>query len=100
MRTQSIDDPNMIVKGLNHITIAVKNLDVSFQFYQNILEFKPLMKSSRNAYFLAGDLWFCLDLDSSTRAEVLPEYTHFAFTVDQSEFAKVSKKLNKSTTWK
>ena len=32
----------------------------------------------------------------TTRAEVLPEYTHFAFTVDQSEFAKVSKKLNEN----
>lgn len=83
----------MFIKGLNHITIAVKDLEVSFPFYRDVLEFKPIMKSTRNAYFLAGDLWFCLDQDSTTRKEPLPEYTHFAFSVDQSEFGKVSEKL-------
>lgn len=92
----------MSVKGLNHITIAVKNLDKAFEFYRTVLEFKPLMKSSRSAYFLTGDLWFCLDLDSATRKEPLPEYTHFAFSVEQNDFKKVSQKILTSgcKTWK
>jgi len=45
-----------MVTGINHITIAVKNLEVSFLFYREILGFKPLMRSPKGAYFLAGDL--------------------------------------------
>ena len=88
----SIHFRNMI-RGLNHITIAVKDLEKSFTFYKDLLGFKPLMKHSKGAYFLAGDLWFCLQLDPRTRAEALPEYTHVAFTVDQNDFSKLSKKL-------
>lgn len=65
-----------MISGINHITIAVKNLEESFSFYKNVLGFQPLMRHSKGAYFLAGDLWFCLDLDSTTRKEPLPEYTH------------------------
>ena len=83
----------MSILGINHITIAVKNLETSFNFYQNILGFRPLMRSSRNAYFLAGDLWFCLDQDPTTRTQALPEYTHFAFSVSQDNFSSTTKKI-------
>ena len=75
-----------MISGINHITIAIKDLNHSFEFYKDILGFKPLMKHSKGAYLLAGDLWFCLDVDSSARKETLPEYTHFAFTVEQKDF--------------
>lgn len=58
-----VDDSNMI-QGLNHITLAVKDLEKSFHFYSEILGFKPLMNSDSNAYFLAGDLWFCIQVDA------------------------------------
>ncbi len=91
-----------MLKGINHITIAVKNLEKSFNFYKDILGFKPLMKHSKGAYFLLGDLWFCLELDSNTRSEPLPEYTHIAFSVDSNDFEAISDKivLSGSKIWK
>lgn len=91
-----------MIKGLNHITISVRDLEQSFVFYKEVLGFKPLMKHSKGAYFLAGDLWFCLDLDSTTRKEALPEYTHFAFSVEQKDFAVISRKIKESgaNLWK
>ncbi len=44
-----------MIAGLNHITIAVKNLEKLFQFYKEVLGFKPLMKHSKGAYFLDPD---------------------------------------------
>ena len=79
-----------MITGINHITIAVKDLERSFLFYRNVLQFKPLMRHSKGAYFLAGNLWFCLDLDVKTRSGPLPEYTHIAFSVSQSNFHQVA----------
>jgi catechol 2,3-dioxygenase-like lactoylglutathione lyase family enzyme len=91
-----------VIKGINHITLAVSNLEKSFSFYRDVLGFKPLMRHSKGAYFLAGDLWFCLDLDTKTRKEALPEYTHFAFTVGPNAFDLVSAKIRESgaKVWK
>lgn len=54
------------------------------------------MKHSRGAYFIAGELWLCLDLDPATRAGPLPEYTHVAFSVDRQDFVQFSEKLIKA----
>jgi len=91
-----------MIEGINHITVAVKDLNRSFQFYTEVLGFKPLMKHSNGAYLLAGDLWFCLDVDQTTRASELPEYTHFAFSVKQENFATLSEKIKAQQTkiWK
>ncbi len=55
-----------MINGINHINIAVSDIEKSFLFYKDILGFKPLCKSEGSAYFLAGDLWFSLDLDRSS----------------------------------
>ena len=44
---------------------------------------KPLCKWKKGAYFLAGDFWFCLNLDANRKQEPDSHYTHFAFTVEQ-----------------
>lgn len=85
-----------MIKGLNHITISVRDLDRSFSFYSKVLAFKPLMKHSKGAYFLAGDLWFCIELDSETRPASLPEDTHFAFSVEQQDFKTISEAIRNS----
>lgn len=91
-----------MITGINHITVSVRDLEKSFVFYSQVLGFKPLMKHSKGAYLLASDLWFCLDLDHQTRVSSLPEYTHFAFSVDQTGFHSLSKKITESGTkiWK
>jgi catechol 2,3-dioxygenase-like lactoylglutathione lyase family enzyme len=35
-----------MIKGLNHINIAVWNIEQSFLFYEDVLGFKPLCKSA------------------------------------------------------
>jgi catechol 2,3-dioxygenase-like lactoylglutathione lyase family enzyme len=84
------------VAGINHITIAVQDLERSFAFYRDVMGFKPLMKHSKGAYFLAGESWFCIDLDSQTRTIPLPEYTHFAFGVSRDGFNSITKKIRSS----
>lgn len=82
-----------MIKGINHITFSVRSLTESFAFYRDILGFKPLMKNDKSAYFLAGDLWFCIEEDPEVRLSELPEYTHTAFAVDQSDFDSIRQKI-------
>ena len=87
-----------MITGINHITLAVKNLEESFKFYQEILGFKPLAKWKKGAYFLAGDLWFCLIQDENTNIVPQKEYTHIAFTVSEQDFEKISDRIKGSQT--
>jgi catechol 2,3-dioxygenase-like lactoylglutathione lyase family enzyme len=44
-----------MIKSLNHITFAVKDLEKSFKFYKEILGLKPIAKWKNGDYFKAGD---------------------------------------------
>lgn len=85
-----------MITGISHITLSVRSLHGSFKFYSEVLGFKPLMKSSKSAYFLAGDLWFCIEEDSNARSQALPEYTHIAFSVANDDFLVIEEKVSKS----
>jgi catechol 2,3-dioxygenase-like lactoylglutathione lyase family enzyme len=85
-----------VIKGINHITLSVKDVDQSFEFYTQILGFKPVVKWPKGTYLLAGDLWFCLFLDDNTRKSKLPEYTHIAFTISEQNFKVMSERIKKS----
>ncbi len=80
-----------MINGINHITLAVKEIDKSFAFYKDILGLKPLVKWDKGAYFLSGDFWFCLNVDE--KREPNPCYTHYAFTVHQDNFTIMAKKI-------
>ncbi len=43
-----------MLRGLNHITIAVGDLDTSFDFYIQLLGFKPLARWDAGAYLSLG----------------------------------------------
>lgn len=85
-----------MITGLNHITLAVQDIEVSFNFYLNILKFKPLVKWDKGAYFLIGEpmtskpgagLWFCLNLDKNRIPNLC--YTHYAFGVPKNHFTEI-----------
>jgi glutathione S-transferase fosA5 len=80
-----------MITGMNHITLAVKNIDKSFAFYRDILGLLPLVKWDKGAYFLVGSFWFCLNLDE--KRESSPCYTHYAFTVATENFEAMSQKI-------
>ena len=44
-----------MINGINHITLAVKDVEKSFEFYKDILSLKPVVKWKNGAYLTAGD---------------------------------------------
>ena len=79
-----------MVEGLNHITLAVRDVEDSCLFYADVLRCRLIARWPQGAYLVAGDVWIALVLDPETRPSTLPEYTHIAFTVDVDDFPVVS----------
>lgn len=67
------------VAALNHITLAVSDLQRSFEFYVGLLGMTPHVRWARGAYLSAGDLWLCL---STEKARPARDYTHIALTIE------------------
>lgn len=84
-----------MISGINHITFSVRDLDISFHFYKEILGLKPLIRWDKGAYLLAGEHWICLSLDQKTREKPLDEFSHIAFSITESEFDKLSNRIKK-----
>ncbi len=88
-----------MITGMNHVTLAVTNLDRSFQFYREVVGLKPLCRWHQGAYFLVGSsesepeqgFWFCLNVDTKHTAN--PCYTHYAFSVSPENFDLMSKRI-------
>lgn len=80
-----------MITNINHITLAVKDIDKSFVFYRNVLELKPLVKWDKGAYFLIGDFWFCLNVDDNGKTDC--GYTHYAFSVNKENFASMMQRI-------
>lgn len=80
-----------MIKDINHITLAVRDINKSFRFYRDILGFKPLCLWDNGAYFLINNLWFCLNVDSTPNLRSC--YTHYAFTVEPHDFETMCKKI-------
>jgi catechol 2,3-dioxygenase-like lactoylglutathione lyase family enzyme len=80
-----------MITGINHITVTTKNIELAFEFYKDILAFKPLCKWDKGAYFLVGNTWFCINYDENTTAT--QDYTHIAFNVTQNDFENIKTKI-------
>ncbi|SMF58716.1 Glyoxalase/Bleomycin resistance protein/Dioxygenase superfamily protein [Tistlia consotensis] len=91
-----------MITGLNHVTLAVRDLERSFRFYTEVLQCRPLARWRSGAYLLAGELWLCLSLDETTRPEPLPEYTHLAFDVPARDFGRLAARIHSAEAllWK
>ncbi|WP_264403132.1 fosfomycin resistance glutathione transferase [Vibrio owensii] len=79
-----------MLTGLNHITIAVSDLQRSLDFYINALGFKGHVKWRQGAYLSLGDLWLCLSVD---KPDEKSDYSHIAFSISQHDFTDFSHKL-------
>jgi len=88
-----------MINGINHITISVKNIDSAFLFYKDTLKLKPVMKSSRSAYFLAGKIWLALDQQEKYIAS--ENYSHICFNVPERQYKYFVEKIkeNRITEW-
>jgi glutathione S-transferase fosA5 len=81
------------VTGLNHITLAVADIDRSLIFYRDVLGLAVRAVWSSGACLEAGALWLCLSLDEGARTSPHPDYTHLAFSVSEANYADLSKRL-------
>jgi len=81
------------ISGLNHLTLAVSNLQRSVAFYSGLLGFAARMRGPTSAYLEAGTLWLALVVDPDVRRGPLPEYSHVAFGVGPSELPALAHKL-------
>lgn len=82
------------LSGFNHITLAVNDLNSSFNFYHDILHFRPLYRWSQGAYFLVGDDWFCISQSLETIEPAKIGYSHLAFTLKEEDFEYIEADLN------
>ena len=84
----------MEIKGLNHLLFSVSNLENSIEFYQNVFAAKLLVKGNTTAYFDLSGIWCALNEEKAIpRNEINQSYTHIAFSIEESEFDKIRKKL-------
>lgn len=87
---------------MNHITLAVRDIEQSFVFYKDVLGLVPLVKWEKGAYFLVGEnseqpgsgFWFCLNVDNKRVSS--PCYTHYAFTVSEDNFEAMTMRIKAS----
>jgi catechol 2,3-dioxygenase-like lactoylglutathione lyase family enzyme len=71
----------MGITGLNHLTLAVSDLERSVQFYSGLLGFVVRWRGASSAYLEAGTLWLALVGDDQAKREPSSAYTHAAFSV-------------------
>lgn len=82
------------ISGLNHLTLAVLDLETSLNFYLNLLGFELKAKWDEGAYLALGQLWLCLSVDKNTlKSPQRWDYTHYGFSVSDKNFKSLVKKL-------
>jgi catechol 2,3-dioxygenase-like lactoylglutathione lyase family enzyme len=79
--------------GLNHLTLAVSDLERSFAFYEDLLGFRPAAIWDTGAYLSLGGLWLCLSLDGKRDPRQASGYTHYAFDIAQDAFGGFRQRL-------
>jgi len=89
------------ITGLNHLTLAVTDLDRSIGFYCNLLGFRLRARGRNFAYLDAGALWLCLSPDVEARTVPHPDYTHVALSVATEDFEALAGRIRAAATiWK
>ena len=83
------------ITGLNHLTLAVSDLERSVRFYSGLLGFSLRMRGLSSAYLEAGTLWLALVVDPAVRQGALPEYSHAALSVDPSELCLLAQEVER-----
>ncbi len=88
-----------MLNGLNHITLATKDIEESLRFYVDILGFKACVKWDKGAHLTLGELWLCLSFDEP---DIKNDYSHIAFSIEKSDFniMKDTLEKNKIKEWK
>ena len=81
------------VRGLNHVTLAVAEVDRSVAFYRDNLGFRLRTLWPEGAYLEAGTLWLCLSHDPVAAEQIRGDYTHIAFDVAAEAFEEMANRV-------
>ena len=83
--------------GLNHITLAVIDLDRSISFYCNTLDATLKATWDKGAYLELGAIWMCLAVEDTVT--IRTDDTHIAFSAP--DFEKAAAQISAhATLWK
>lgn len=82
-----------MINGINHLTLSVRDLDESLDFYTKVLGCDPMAKWSGGAYLLAGGTWIALIVDPEVRNGAPREYSHIAFDIELEDFPELSRRI-------
>ncbi len=92
----------MQLKGIHHIALNVRDLDLAEKFYGDVLGFKVLHRFSKGLRHIMMDtgnsavaLFETPDLDTGASVQKLSEegYMHFAFGADKESFEGIVEEL-------
>lgn len=75
-----------LLTGLNHLTLAVTDVNRSVAFYQGLLQLRLEAIWDSGAYLSLPGLWLCLSLDRLRNSEPAADYTHYAFNINATDF--------------
>ena len=81
------------VQGLNHMTLAVAEVDRAVAFYRGLLGFRLRALWSEGAHLEAGTLWLCLSHDPAAAEQIRGDYTHIAFDVAAEAFDELASRV-------
>src|SRR5207249_751684 len=84
-----------VLTGINHMTLAVKDLARSIEFYRSALDLRLAARWNTGAYLTAGELWIFLSLDDQKADGPGLDYTHCAFSISQSSFIPFVERLRR-----
>lgn len=86
------------VSGLSHLTLAVRTLQESVNFYEEILGFELLaIRKAKSAYLRSQDLWLALIEDN--RKTISPEDgSHVALFASGTNYERLTKRLADAQT--
>ncbi|WP_338290483.1 VOC family protein [Planctobacterium marinum] len=79
-----------MISGINHLTFAVSDLEVSLDFYSNLLGLAAEVKWNNGAYLSGPGIWLCL---TKGRPNPDQDYSHVAFSVESEQFTALQEKI-------
>ena len=82
-----------MLTGLNHLTLAVGDLNRSLAFYRDVLQLRVEATWDNGAYLSLPGLWLCLSLDSTRSDQACGDYTHYAFSLSAADFPVLVQRL-------
>ncbi|MHA1524226.1 MAG: VOC family protein [Alphaproteobacteria bacterium] len=97
-----VENKSCAVRGINHITLAVVDLDRAVEFYTAVLGLSLRKHWPGGAYLEAGETWICLSLDPNAAHAPPIDYSHVAFDIDAAQFAPLCRAITASgaTSWR